>query len=351
VEIKKGDTQIDKNQTRNKNLKRIVGLLIFIGIVFLVSYGLFVYFKNIRQDESVRFGFITDAHCYSKFNKDLDDWEVNWRCSRPLETFVNQMNNEFNPDFVIEGGDLVDGRDKLKEDGFLEAKNIYDKIKVRKFHVLGNHETNNFTKERWMEITENKRTYYYFDFKDYRFIVLDGNNTYEDVDDSQKIVDMEPEMEPHSYKGLMDDEQMRWLENVLDESEDFKKIVFIHEPPLDETIGEIRGDLFINPKPLRSLFSKYEVKAVFSGHIEELCDIDIDGVKYFTFQGFHKKNPRLNKEDQYKDKGNFYQVTINKDDEIKIEMFFSDGKEDDYQSIKINQDTVVCNNKTLPFQD
>jgi predicted MPP superfamily phosphohydrolase len=351
VEIKKSSIHIDKNKTQNKKLKKLIGLLIFIGIVFFVSYGLFVYFKNIKQSESVRFGFITDAHCYSKFNKDLNDWEINWRCSRPLETFVSQMNNKFNPDFVIEGGDLVDGRDKLKEDGFLEAKNIYDKVEVLKFHVLGNHETNNLTKERWMEITENKRTYYYFDLKGYRFIVLDGNNTYDDVNNPREIVDMEPEMEPHSYKGLMDNEQMKWLEETLNESENLKKIVFIHEPPLDETIGELRDDIFINPKPLRNLFSKYEVQAVFSGHIEELCDIEVDGVRYFTLQGFHKKSPRLNKEDQYKDNGNFYQVTINKDNEIKIEMFFSDGREADYQSIEINQETVVCNNNSLPIQD
>jgi hypothetical protein len=335
----------------NKYSKVFIVLL----IASFVFYAFFVYVEKKDQKDSVRFGFITDVHCYSKFNKDESRWETNWRCSRPLGEFVQQMNNSsfnsFNPDFVIENGDFVDGRDKLGEDGFLKAQSMYEKINTPNFYVLGNHETSNFTKERWMELTGHERTYYYFDLKGYRFIVLDGNNTYDDVENPKEIVDMEPWMEPHSYKGMMDEEQMKWLKTVLNNSGDLKKIVFIHEPPLDETIGESRDDIFINPKPLRELFSEYKVKAVFSGHIEEICDVEVEGVKYFTFQGFHKKSPRLEKENQYKDKGVFHQITINEEGKIDIEMFFSEDRESPYQSIKINQETAVCNNSNLPQQN
>jgi len=336
--------EIVKNMWNNYSRIFVVGTLFFV-----FCSCLFFYVQKNNAQKSLRFGFITDVHCYSKFNKDKNEWEVNWRCSRPMGEFVDRMNNDFDPDFVIENGDFVDGRDRLGEDGFLKAKSVFDKIEAPKFHVLGNHETNSFSKERWREIVGLEKTYYYFDLKGFRFIVLDGNNVY-NPENLQEIIDMKPEMEPHSYKGMMDDKQMGWLEGVLSESNDLKKIVFIHEPPLDETIGEIRGDIFVNPKPLRDLFSKNKVTAVFSGHIEEMCDVDVDGVQYFTFQGFHKKSPRLGKEDQYKDKGVFHQVVVT-DDEIKIEMFFSEGEKEPYRSIKFNQDTAVCNNSSLPPQD
>ena len=333
-----------------KNKKtRIIFLFVFVFIL-LFFIGIRSLFSQKNSSERIKFGFITDVHCYSKFNNDEGKWDINWRCTRPMNEFVNTMNNEFKPDFVIESGDMVDGRDRLGEDGFLKAKNIYDMVKAPKFYVLGNHETNNFTKDRWKEIVGYNKTYYYFDLKGYRFIVLDGNNTYKDVNNPKEVISMEPWMEPHSYKGMIDEEQMQWLKKTLEESGDLKKIVFIHEPPLNETVGEIRDDIFINPEPLRELFSSYGVKAVFSGHIEELCNVDINGVKYFTLKGFHKKSPRLKEEDQYKDKGNFYQVTINNKDEVKIEMFFSENQESPYKSIEITQDNVVCNNKTLPAQ-
>ena len=326
-------------------------LAFFLVILFVIAFSVFGYLDKKNQEENyIKIGFITDVHCYSKLNNDTGEWETNWRCSRPMGEFVDRMNNNFHPDFVIENGDFVDGRDRRGEDGFLRAKELYEKINAPKFYVLGNHETNNFTKERWEEIVDYNRTYYYFDLKGYRFIVLDANNTYDNVENPTKVVDMEPWMEPHSYKGMIDERQMEWLEETLKDSEGLKKIVFMHEPPLNETVGELRDDIFINPEPVRELFSKYGVKAVFSGHIEELCDVNVGGVNYFTFQGFHKKSPRLKKEDQYKDKGTFYEVTIDENDEIKIEMFFSENREEPYQSIEISQDSIVCNNDTLPVQ-
>jgi predicted MPP superfamily phosphohydrolase len=339
-----------KEKTKKKKNK-----IINLGLVFLLvvaagfaGFNFLLQKKAKIEKKTLKIGFITDVHCYSKFNKDKNEWEANWRCERPMNEFVCQMNERFKPDFVIENGDFVDGRDRLGDDGFLKAKKIYDNIQVPKYHVLGNHETDNFTKERWKEVVGYDAAYYYFDKDGYRIIVLDGNNV-ENPPGSGEIVDMSPET-PHSYKGMMDEKQMTWLEKVLSESGGLKKLVFIHEPPLTQTVGELRDDIFVNPKPLRDLFSRYGVLAVFAGHTEEICDVNVGGVRYFTLKGFHKPNRLLPVEHQFKDKGIFHQITI-AGDEIDVDMFYSEGEKDPYQKIKINQQTAVCNNETLPSQE
>lgn len=331
-------------KNKKKTTLFLMGALLLIVIFIIVEH--FSYYT--KNNEIVKFGFITDVHCYSKFNKEINKWEVNWRCSRPLEEFVDRMNNKFKPDFVVENGDFVDGRDKKGQDGFWKANEIYNKINFPKYHVLGNHETTNMTKEEWLNVVGYEKEYYYYDVKSYRFIVLDGNNV-EVPEGSGNIIDMSPTT-PHSYKGMIDNEQMIWLEELLSKSDGLKKIVFIHEPPLTQTVGKTYGDIFIKPELLRSIFSKYGVMAVFSGHIEETCDVEIDGVRYFTFHGFHKRNEALKEDHQYKDKGVFHQITLN-GDEVNIEMFFSEGEKEPYRSIEVNQDTAICNNSSLPPQD
>jgi Icc-related predicted phosphoesterase len=336
----------EKKEEKKRGIINVMLVSLLVGSLFFAGYNIFLHYREMREEEArtVKFGLITDVHCYSKLNKDTNEWEINWRCQRPLEEFVKNMNEEFKPDFVIENGDFTDGRDKRGEESFLRANELYERITAPKYHVLGNHETTNMTKERWREIVGYDKNYYYFDVKGYRFIVLDANNVAV-PEGSDNIVDMSPTT-PYSYKGMMDKKQMEWLENLLKESENYKKIVFIHEPPLEKTVGRIEGDTFIKPAPLRELFSQYGIMAVISGHIEETCVLDIGGVKYFTLHGFHKRNENLSDEHQYKDKGVFHQIAL-RDDEIEIEMFFSEGKDDPYQSMMITEKTAVCSNKSL----
>ena len=59
----------------------------------------------------------------------------------------------------------------------------------------------------------------------------------------------------------------------------------------------------------------------------------------------------ITKEEKYKDAGVFHEIAIKNGGDVDIKMFFSENKDQPYQSIKINQDTAVCNNQTLPDQE
>ncbi|MEA1925872.1 MAG: metallophosphoesterase [Patescibacteria group bacterium] len=298
--------------------------------------------QPLKRDE-LKIGFITDVHCYAKQNKETSEWELNWRCANPMNAFVKKMNDEFNPDIVLEGGDLADGRDDRTFKTFLEIKELYDRIDAPCYHVLGNHEVDNFPRSQWLETMGYKKAYYSLDVDNYRIIVLDGN--YKPLPNGESVG-----VEPGNkyYPGLIGKKQMEWLEDLLKRSEKFTKLVFVHQPPIDVSTIRDRGELMLNAKQVRDLFSKYKVKAVFSGHIEEFCSLHKDDVQYYVIQGFLKNNRRLKKVDRFKDAGVFSELTIN--DNIEVKVYYTDGeKNGSYKSMILNQETAVCNDSSVSF--
>ncbi len=294
-----------------------------------------------NKRDKLKIGFITDAHCYAKQNKETSEWELNWRCVNPMNAFVRDMNDRFKPDIVIEGGDLADGRDDRTFESFLEIKEIYDQIDAPHYHVLGNHEVDNFPRSQWLEAVGYKKAYYSLDIDNYRIIVLDGN--YKPLLNGESV-GVEPEN--RYYPGFIDKKQMEWLENLLKRSESFTKLVFVHQPPIDISTVRGRNELMFNAKQVRDIFSEYKVKAVFSGHIEEFCSLHKDDVQYYVIQGFLKDNRRLEKAERFKDAGVFSELTIN--DQVEVKVYYTDGeKNGPYKSMVLDQETAICNNSCV----
>lgn len=271
--------------------------------------------KDANPSDNLKFGFITDAHCYAKNGKNKDEWELNWRCSKPLSDFVWKMNNDYHPDFVLENGDFIDGKDDRSYADFLDAKKIFDQVSAPNFHVMGNHEARSFHKDQWLELIGREKPYYYFDAKGYRIIVLNGNNK-RLVDGS--IVNASPQIE--SYPGLLDVEQIDWLNNLMNDSKDYPKIVFVHQPPI-YTDAKTQPELFIDGGKLRKVFAQNNVRAVFSGHVERACNFIEDGVEYYVLPGFWKSNTGLKEDARYKDKGVFSEVEVTPE-KVAVKMYF-----------------------------
>ena len=295
-----------------------------------------------KKYSELKIGYITDLHCYSKFEEDENKWEVNWRCSDPMGNFTKIMNGEFFPDVVVDGGDLIDGRDGQGENLYPAVLSIFDDIKVPHYHIIGNHETRNFTKDTWREFTGYEENYYYQDINDHRLIFLDGNNK---PDSEKGSVDTTPDLE--SYPGFLGKDQIDWLKGVLGKSQGKNILVFVHQPPLEKTVLKETKELFLNGEEVRNLFSKYGVSAVFSGHIEEMCFIKDNGVEYYALEGVHKDNRQLLEEDDYKDKGVFYEITINEQGKPEVKMFYKDRGVIEYETLIVNSDTALCNNQSI----
>ncbi len=291
----------------------------------------------------LKIGYITDAHCYGKWKKD-GNWQTNWRCTKPMEKFVTQMNSEFNPDIVMDGGDLSDGRDNetLKVLGI--AREMMSKLDAPAYHVVGNHEARDLEKKEWLELMGYKKTYYAFDVKNYKIIVLDGNfaPTNRSSKDISSLEDINPEVDDF-YPGVVTTEQINWLEKTLLEAKNKDTIVFIHQPVVERTLIKDRDSLLSNGGVLRKIFAKNNVLAVFSGHIEETCFIQEDGVTYYTLPGFHKGNKYI---EDAKDKPVFFELTIERG-VLEVKAYKSSDRGDNFESFVVNSETTLCNNKGI----
>jgi len=260
--------------------------------------------KEITQKE-YRIGFITDVHGKIKGAKKKAP-DINSEAKETLIYFTEHMNKNFHPDFIMEGGDLIEGTDREGQksiDDFKALTQYFKEIKVPTYHVIGNHETRGFTKNDWLNLTDYKETYYYFDYDGLRIVVMDGN-------ENERIQNI-GDYDKNDY--YLTENQFQWLEKSLSEGRNLQKIVFIHYPCFD-TPGTKMVNLEQSAR-LREIFSKNKVSAVFSGHTERLDFEEIDGVRYFVLTGTERSKLKY-----VLWLGSFAEIIVDKD--VKVKLFY-----------------------------
>jgi Icc-related predicted phosphoesterase len=118
-----------------------------------------------------------------------------------------------------------------------------------------------------------------FEIGNYQIILLDSNFN----------LDGSNSKPGKSYTtGSVPEDELKWLAQKLKSSKKKTKIVFIHHPPLVSVPGRGSEGLMQSSPALQELFTKYNVSAVFSGHIEQLYHEKIQGVHYYVLPGLAK---------------------------------------------------------------
>ena len=127
---------------------------------------------------SVRFGFITDCHYAVHLKPSL--MRVYCDSLVKMDAFVEKM-NALGVDFVVEGGDFKDlGRTPAESLAYLDAiEGRFAAFKGPRYHVLGNHDHDNISKEEFLAHVSNEgqkaaKAYYAFVRNGVKFIVLDA---------------------------------------------------------------------------------------------------------------------------------------------------------------------------------
>ena len=224
--------------------------------ILLTALSLFSCTK--KEVQPVRFAIVSDLHA-----PDIPDG------LERMQTVVEAANRE-NVDFLIQLGDFI-----RLDSADIPYRKVWDEFKGEKYHVLGNHDLDRYTKEEYVAGLNMPGRYYSFDKGDFHFIVLDGNNLYDGKE-------YKPYARANYYvdskmRAFMDPEQMEWLKKDL-AATDKRCIIFSHQS-IDTSMNngsEVRS--ILEEENRRSGFQK--VALAFSGHDHSNYTKEINGITY-----------------------------------------------------------------------
>lgn len=275
--------------------------------------------RKVKSNQVTKIGIITDTHVHpSRINReDKRDEAPRYLVDKYMDV-LNDFNgkmSEFNPNFIIHLGDVIEGTNDADFVGLMGLDLVENELKktgVPIYWVIGNHELRSVNKEQFRQKFNLSSLNFFFDEGDYRFIFLDANY-HEDGRESLPG--------GSSNDGFLPQETLNWLEpNLQTEKQVF---IFVHHP----LEGKNRKPI-VNSDQLMVLLQKYNVKAVLSGHIEFKYFRERDGVQLFSLPGT-KKNLVYQTP--------FYELTIEKG-ETKMRMFYKDFETNEEKIIDFKMD-------------
>ena len=204
-----------------------------------------------------------------------------------LHQCVEHFNRE-DLSFVIHLGDFID----RNFSSFDQLLPIYDSLDAPGYHVLGNHDFE--VADKFKEQVPSKlgmpSKYYDFLIKDWRFVCLDGNDLSfiaypkgsQEYKQSEKYYHENKIRSPH-WNGGVGQEQMNWLQGVLQTAQSAKKnvMLFCHFP-----VFPANSHNLWNAGEIISLLEEYScVKAYVSGHNHKGGYGIKNGIHYLTCKG------------------------------------------------------------------
>ncbi len=231
----------------------------------------------------VKAGIITDMHHTTK----ADTLTRKYSASQgKMEEFIATMKEE-SPVFVIEMGDLVDtlaeGTDPAKN--LKEIENLFSSFGPH-YHVLGNHEFDNLTREFFLRSIDNTgipqgQTWYSWDKGGIHFVVLDAGYT---PAPPHRPYDMNtPEDSFWTWKDtFVPPQELEWLKKDL-EAASLPAVVFTHQTldRVDEQDHNIK-----NASDVRKILEDSgRVLTVLSGHDHAGGYANIKGIHYIVMNG------------------------------------------------------------------
>ncbi len=189
-----------------------------------------------------------------------------------LKDFVHKMNTSFHPDFVVQGGDLIE--DKNREEDFQNYKKglaILSQLSYPVYHLVGNHELCNLTTSDIKKLLEYKHLYFSVDRGNFRFIFLFTKPGY-----------------PENNTRL-DPPQLVWLKKEVET--DKKIILFSHHSLIPVST---RGNFWFSKDPRATYIQNHRhfldvikgknVKIAFNGHLHWNRKKIFNGVPFITLQ-------------------------------------------------------------------
>jgi predicted phosphodiesterase len=277
--------------------------------IFSIIVCLFVsisFFLNGEEKKLIRFGIITDTHVCDKDDQSASisiNATPRYYTGGPakIEAFAKAM-NKADASFIIELGDFTDNpkdtsltpeKRKTVTLTFVEtAESKFNLFKGPKFHLFGNHDTDQMSKEDFSSKISNtgiktEQGKYYFSWTNggVHFIVLDAGyksngNAYSGIPGSAGA--------GYTWDDAnIPKDEIKWLKDDLSANK-LPTIVFTHQLLNPQDIIEPGFDtnhIIKNAAETRSILEgSGQVLAVFSGHYHDGGCQTVSGLNYVVLQ-------------------------------------------------------------------
>lgn len=228
----------------------------------------------------MKFAIISDTHVGSSGG---DYKEVQRKLisesERLVKQFVEKMNRQDLPEFVVNLGDSIEDVNDRKIDikEFKKVIELLSKLKMPSYWLVGNHDLRTLDQDEIAEMLGYKHMYYSFNHGGYHFIVLSFIMT---GDHTRVHGDIYTEVPK---------EQVEWLKDDLSKT-NAPTIVFTHYGLAED---DMKGNFWFETAPEKGLIGNRRqirkileehgnVRAVISGHQHWNRMFVHDGIPYFT---------------------------------------------------------------------
>mgnify|MGYP003333967048 FL=1 len=215
----------------------------------------------------IRVGLVTDLHYADKASNGTRHYR---ETLSKLEEAAARF-DKYKPAFVVELGDFIDAGDSVDiEKRYLHTVNqTFSAISKDRHYVLGNHCVDTLTKEEFLGVVEQDKSYYSFERSGFHFVVLDSCFRSDGQPYGRKNFEWTDANIPAA--------ELEWLEGDLKASNQ-PVVVFAHQR-LD--VNNSYG--IQNQAAVRKVFeTSGKVLAVFQGHSHENDLKEIGDIPYCT---------------------------------------------------------------------
>lgn len=220
-----------------------------------------------EPEKLLRVGLVTDLHYADKPTAGSRHYRES-----PAKLKVAAQRFAKEPlDFLVELGDFIDAA-KSVEDELTYLKTInkdFAPLCKQRHYVLGNHCVQTLTKREFLDVVQQKKSYYSFDAGAFHFVVLDAcfRTDGESYDRGNfKWTDTS-----------IPDSEVKWLEADLAASKK-PTIVFAHQRLDVSNSHGVKNAMAVR----KVLEQSKQVRAVFQGHSHGNDHKEINGVHYCT---------------------------------------------------------------------
>ena len=194
----------------------------------------------------MKFAVINDTHLgppESGFHKGVQRKLVT-QAERLISRFVDEMNSQEKPEFVVHLGDFIEDVNDRQTDikYFRRMVELLSGLKMPLYGLIGNHDVRTLQTEEIAKLLGHERMYYSFNKKDYHFVVL----SFQMVGDHTRVLS--------DIRAIVPKEQLEWLKRDLADTAK-PTVIFMHYGLADD---DMVGNFWFESSPQHALLGNRE---------------------------------------------------------------------------------------------